>query len=406
MKIAFITLGCKTNQYESEKMAQILSKKGFDVCFGFESADVYVLNTCSVTAEADKKSRQMITKINTINPSAKIIVCGCSSQNNALQFEGKKNVVFVCGTDNKFKTVDYICDNFTPNNTTTGVDLKTRKYLKIQDGCNNFCTYCIIPYLRGREKSRSIDEIVAEAKQLDKFFSEIVLTGINMSAFGRDNNQTLAKLISSLSSVNARIRIGSLEARVIDDEFLTACKNLKNFCPHFHLSMQSGSDDVLKQMNRHYTKDEFIEKVALIRKYFKNPFIACDIIVGFPTETDENFKQTIETISKINFSFMHIFPYSKREGTVASKFKPLPPDVIKSRLQIIAKINDDNYKNYIHGMLGEEVEVLIEKVEGKFAVGFCKRYVKCYFEGTASVGEVLKLKATKIFKDGLLVSKI
>lgn len=401
MKISFITLGCKTNQYESEKMAKELSDFGFEVDFGFTVADVFVVNTCSVTAEADKKSRQMVSKCRKLNKDASIIVCGCSSQNNKAQFEGKTGVKQVYGVGNKFELVSFIKQNFIPENSTKSPDFHARRYVKIQDGCNNFCTYCIIPHLRGREKSRPINEIVSEIEHLSNQCSEVVLTGINISAYGRDIGTNLTNLLKALQNVDVRIRLGSLEARIVDEEFLDACKNLKKFCPHFHLSMQSGSNEVLKKMNRHYTKDEFIQMVELIRKYFKNPFIACDLIVGFPTETDENFAETLQTVREINFSFMHIFPYSKRAGTPASQMEQVPANVVSVREKQLLEINNKNFENYLTGLVGSKLEVLVEKNEGGSCEGYSREYVKCYFESDAKVGDIVFVQAEKIKNDGV-----
>lgn len=401
MKINFITLGCKTNQYESEKMAKELSDFGFNVGFGLSSADVFVINTCSVTAEADKKSRQAVARCRKVNESANIIVCGCSSQNNASGFTSKKNVKFVVGVANKNDVVPYIKQNYVPEGRADELAFHTRRYVKIQDGCNNFCTYCIIPHLRGREKSRPIDEIVSEIKTLENQCKEVVLTGINISAYGKDLGCELIDLIHALKDARVRIRLGSLEANVITQSFLDACKNLKNFCPHFHLSMQSGSNDVLKRMNRHYTKDQFIQNVALIRKNFDNPFIACDLIVGFPGETDDNFAETLETVKTIKFSFMHIFPYSKREGTLAATWPGVPADVVSKREKILQQLNEENSKGYLESLIGKTVQVLVEKSENGECEGFSKEYVKCFMEGEEAVGRVVYAKIVSLKKDGV-----
>lgn len=402
MRISFVTLGCKTNQYESEKMAQELSQAGFEVSFGFVKADVFVLNTCSVTAEADKKSRQLIAKCNKLNKNASIIVCGCSSQNSKEQFLGKPNVKVVFGTANKFEVVKFIKENYVPENSKEKtLTFHERRYVKIQDGCNNFCTYCIIPHLRGREKSRKIVDIVKEIKNTAKTCKEVVLTGINISAFGRDYGKNLTDLITELKDVDVRLRLGSLEARVIDENFLKACKNLKAFCPHFHLSMQSGCDEILKKMNRHYTKNEFIEKVKLIRKHFKNAFIACDLIVGFPTETDKNFNETLKTIKKIKFSYMHIFPYSKREGTLAAKMDQVPAQTVNKREEVLKKLNDKFSKAYIKSLIGKELEVLVEKQQEDSCCGFCREYVMCYLDAPVKEGEIVQVRTENLKNDGL-----
>jgi len=343
----------------------------------------------------------MVSKCGKFNKDAIILVCGCSSENHKNQFVGKANVKGVYGTLNKFEVVDFIKQNFIPENNAKSLEFHARRYVKIQDGCNNFCTYCIIPYLRGREKSREIADVVNEIKNLSKHCKEVVLTGINISAYGRDIGTNLTNLIIALQNVDVRIRLGSLEARVIDENFLNACKNLKKFCPHFHLSMQSGSDSVLQKMNRHYTKQEFIEKVELIRKHFKNSFIACDLIVGFPTETQENFNETLETVSKIKFSFMHIFPYSKRQGTIAATFPAVPAGEISCREKVLQQINEKSSKSYLKSMIGEKVEVLVEQCKNGQSEGFSREYVKCYFDGSFQVGDLVLAKIQSLKNDGV-----
>lgn len=406
MKINIITLGCKTNQSESEAIGVALANAGFDVGFEISPADIYVLNTCSITAEADKKSRQLVARVRASNPNADIFVCGCSSQNNPEPFIKKENVKLVLGTD-KLKIVDEILSRYAFNAEPKETHLRTRRYLKIQDGCNNFCTYCIVPYLRGREKSYEISDIVSKAEELSSTCKEIVITGINMSSFGRDNNTSLTELMLALKNVNARIRIGSLEPRVITPEFLQALAGLKNFCPHFHLSMQSGSDNVLKIMNRHYKSSEFIEKTKLIRSYFPDAFIACDVIVGFPTETEENFNETTETVKAVKYSFMHIFPYSRREGTVAAKMKQISPDVMKKRVKIMQDLNSKFKIDYIKEMLNKEESVLIEENKQGVAEGYGKHYIKCYIkDANLNEADIIKVKMVEPYLDGVLCEKI
>ncbi len=406
MKINIITLGCKTNQSESEEMAVKLANFGFEVGFDISPADIYILNTCSITAEADKKSRQLVARVKKCNPNADIFVCGCSSQNNPIPFEQKEGVRLVVGC-NKFKIVDEILARSRMGIIPQPLKLKTRRYLKIQDGCNNFCTYCIVPYLRGRECSDEIGLIVAKAKNLSKTCKEIVLTGINMSSFGSDTGETFLGLINALVGIDSRIRIGSLEPRIITSELLAALKKLNKFCPHFHLSMQSGSDDVLKNMNRHYSSSEFIKKADLIRKFFPDAFIACDVIVGFPTESERNFEETIDTINRVKYSFMHIFPYSRREGTYAARLKQIDPCEMKKRVFVLQEINKRLNLEYLNSLLGKEEELLVEKVENGIAEGYGLKYVRCYLKDeTLSEGDLVKVKLVSLFKDGILCEKI
>ncbi|MGN1213093.1 MAG: tRNA (N(6)-L-threonylcarbamoyladenosine(37)-C(2))-methylthiotransferase MtaB, partial [Christensenellales bacterium] len=355
MKISIITLGCKVNQYESSSIAKELSSMGHIVTENLEPADLYILNTCAVTGIAEKKSRTHLAKFKKLNKDAKVIVCGCASQHNAQQFLCHDNVSAVIGTYGKSKIKD-ILDKVGDLSQEIGADYeefslgstsKTRAHLKIQDGCNNFCSYCLIPYVRGRSRSRSLKNIIAEAKQLSKTNKEIVLTGINISDYKIDGKLALPVLMGALKGLDCNIRLGSLEVNVVTDELLAVLKDMPNFCPQFHLSMQSGCDRILKLMNRHYTSSEYLKKIELIRKYFPDASITTDVIVGFPTETDQDFAETVETIKKANFFEMHIFPYSKREGTVASKLKNVDGSVVKQRVKILEQINEQNRKDFI-----------------------------------------------------------
>ena len=376
MKIAIHTLGCKVNQYESEALGLALSQKGYDVCFGLEPADVFVVNTCAVTNEAEKKSRQTLSKFKKLNPKGKIIVCGCASEKSQEVFLKNKNVIFVSGVANKLKILDYIEKEdragaeidplpLEYNETYLAAPSKTRAYVKVQDGCNNFCSYCIIPYLRGRSRSRNVVEILNEIESLEKSVNEVVLTGIDLSDFRIDGEKALPKLLEMLSGFDLRIRLGSLEQGVIDEEFLKLGAQ-GNLCPHFHLSLQSGSESVLKRMNRHYTPEEFYSKVERLRKAFDNPAITTDIIVGFPGETEQEFLETVEFIKKVGFSSLHVFPYSKREGTVAARMKDLDGETKKRRVLILEKLNSTLQEKYINQSKKMILSVLIEEKIGKY----------------------------------------
>ncbi|HAJ77490.1 MAG TPA: tRNA (N(6)-L-threonylcarbamoyladenosine(37)-C(2))-methylthiotransferase MtaB [Clostridiales bacterium] len=409
MKIVVYNLGCKVNQYESGTIKEELLKMGYDVTLNLEPADLYILNTCAVTGIAEKKSRAHIAKIAKLNPNAKVIVCGCASEHNKEQFLSKKNVSAVIGTAGKNKipqilnevgnlsTIiplsyeDFLC------NTTS----RTRAYLKIQDGCNNFCSYCLIPYVRGRSRSRDLNSIVKEAEELSKTNKEIVLTGINMSDYKIDGRLAFAELLNALKNNSCRIRISSLECNIVDDNLLKTMKEMPNFCPHFHLSMQSGCNRILKLMNRHYTKEEFIQKVNLIRSYFPNAAITTDVIVGFPTETEDDFAETVDTIKKVNFYEMHIFPYSKRDGTVASKMKMVDGNVVNKRVKILEDINTQNKANYISNQK-EPLYCLTESIEKDYVIGFTENYIKIYLPKTAPMYQIVKVKVVKQFLDGAL----
>ena len=406
MKVKIITLGCKLNKYESDSMANILMKNGYTIT-NEEFADIYIINTCAVTQESEKKSRQYISKCNKANPDCKIIVCGCASENNCEQFKDKKNVFSIIGNEGKDKILDIIniptnCvyefsnkygDIKNPHITTT------RAYLKIQDGCNRFCTYCLIPYLRGRSRSRKIYECVKEAKQLAKVSKEIVLTGIDMSSF----TPSMAELLKALYSVDARIRIGSLEESIVDDNLLSVLKNMPNFCPHFHLSLQSGSDSVLKRMNRHYNAKIYYEKVELIRKYFPNANITTDIIVGFANETEEEFLETCDFVKKVGFGQVHIFPYSRRKGTAADKLykTDLSMEIKKQRVDILEDIAAKSRKLYLQSLLGGSFKVLTEDEEDGCVVGYTENYIKVYLPMNTNKNEIINVRLSEIYKDGV-----
>ncbi len=392
MKVVVYNLGCKVNQYESDGILTRLSALGYEVADSLQYADAYILNTCAVTNEAEKKSRQAVSRCLHYNKDAKIIVCGCASQNDSKQFEGKNGVTYISGVANKHiipeileKKGVHVAPVLKEYEEELQPDLvRTRAYIKIQDGCNNFCSYCLIPYLRGRSRSRSIQSIVKECERLQQVTNEIVLTGIDMSSYGLDIGTTLAELIKNLSHIKIRVRFGSLEARVITEELLEATKNLINFCPHFHLSLQSGDDNTLKNMNRKYTTDFYYDKVKLVRQFYPQSGITTDLICGFPLETEEEFNNTLKFIDKVKFSDMHIFAYSKREGTVAAKYKLLDGEIVKRRTKLAEEIARKNKEEYYKSFIGKEVDVLIEK-DG----GYTKEYVKILCSG--SEGSIQKV---------------
>ena len=414
MKICVLTLGCKVNFYESEALINELEKLGYSVNNKLEFADVYIINTCCVTNEGERKSRQIITKCLSYNEFAKIIVCGCAAQKNSNQFK-TKNVSVIVGNSNKKEIINLInAENVEKIEELPSIYLdnlstksqRVRAYLKIQDGCNNFCSYCIIPYVRGRSRSRKIQSIVTEANNLSKFCNEIVLTGINMSDF----KPSLIELLESLKDVKTRFRISSLEVNVITEDFLIRLQKLPNFCPHFHLSMQSGSDSVLKKMNRHYTSAEYLQKVNLIKKYFPYASITTDLIVGFPTESEENFLQTLETIKKAEFFMVHCFPYSMREGTVAAKMPQILNSVKKQRLKVVEKLANELNSKYIEKLQNNKVlqNVILEEVvkvdNEKYFVGHSEYFVKCYikFNENFKENDIISVNIENKFLDGVI----
>ena len=409
MKIVVYNLGCKVNQYECDSLVKALQDKGHDVKEDLEYADAYILNTCAVTNEAERKSRQCVERCLKFNKDAKIYVCGCASQNNQKQFIEKDNVQYVIGTANKMSLVDSFEkqgenveemptvyeDDFTPSIN------RTRAYIKVQDGCNRFCTYCLIPYVRGRSRSRQIESIKSECERLAKLTKEIVITGIDLSFYGKDINTSFVELIRALKDVDCRIRLGSLEVSLIADELLTALKELKAFCPQFHLSLQSGSDTVLKRMNRHYTTKEFEAEVDLIRKYFKDAAISTDIIFGFPKESDEEFKETLAFMGKIGFMQVHIFPYSKREGTVAAKLEQVDGNIKKQRCKEAEKLALRLKQEYLTSMLGKELEVLVEEKHENYFEGYSREYIRVKINN-ANINEIVKCKAISVDNDCII----
>lgn len=407
MKAVVFTLGCKVNECESDSLIAGLIERGYEVSDKLVPADLYVVNTCAVTAEAEKKSRQTASRIKKLNPNAKIIFTGCATQKNCKAFADKSDKYLITGTFNKNKILDMLDE--------TGVSLsdptehfeelcitktlRTRAYIKVQDGCNNFCSYCIIPYLRGRSRSRAPEKIIEEINAVKP--KEAVINGINLSAYNY-NGQGLADLIKKLQTVDCRIRLGSLEVGVIDDNFLTALKNLKNFAPHFHLSLQSGSNAVLRKMNRRYTAEEYVEKVDLIRKYFCDAGITTDIIVGFPTETEQDFNDTLKLIERVKFSDIHPFPFSPRSGTVAYKMQDLPQNVKKERLNKLLEIKAGLKKDFAKSMVDKELNFLFEEQKDGYFVGYSENYLRLYVKDFKPTDNICKVIVKEPFNDGAI----
>ncbi len=411
MKISILTLGCKVNKYESDALIFELKNRGFETSDKLENADAFIINTCAVTNEAEKKSRQMIERARKCNPNAKIYIMGCASQNRPQQFEGH-DVTFLIGTAGKKKLLDELekqgqeifelPENYEDD--LYSAQTLSRAFIKIQDGCNNFCTYCIIPYLRGRSRSRKIESVVDEVSKLPENVREVVLVGIDVSDFRENGEKALGRLLQNLDKFNKRLRLSSMEDNLIDETFLKTLKSLKNFCPHFHLSLQSGSDSVLKKMNRKYSTQEFEKSVETIRKYFPNAGITTDIIVGFPTETEKEFEETLEFVKKVKFSQLHIFPYSKREGTAASKiYKDLSGKIKAERLKRLEAVGKVLKNEFIQNNLNGNL--LVEEKNDEFCEGYTENYIKCYIKGNFKVGDIVKVKFEKLFKDGALVSQ-
>lgn len=404
MKAVVFTLGCKVNESESEGLIAGLIEKGYEVSDRLEYADLYIVNTCAVTKEAEKKSRQMASRITKLNPNAKIIFTGCATQKGATAFLGKKNVSLVTGTFSKDKileNIDFVGEKIYDMPTEFEEmppikTLKTRAFIKVQDGCNNFCSYCIIPYLRGRTRSRNPENIIKEIKATNPV--EVILNGINLSAYNY-NGLNLAGLVNLLKDFDCRIRLGSLEVNVITEELLTALKGLKNFAKHFHLSLQAGSNKVLKDMNRHYSREQFIEKVNLIRSYFPSAGITTDIIVGYPTETEEDFNLTLDLIEKVEFSDIHPFIFSPREGTKAYKLKDLDYAIKKARLDILLEKKAKCKEEFILGQLNKEEYFIFEESKNGYKQGYSGNYIRLYIreEDFLGNGNVVLVKP---YEDG------
>lgn len=403
-----MTLGCKVNKYESDALVKLLEEHGFLTTEKLEFADIFVINTCAVTAEAEKKSRQMIARCRKFNPKARILICGCASQKNQIQFK-EKGVEVVTGVAGKTKLVDIIEQGnidvselpLIYEDDMIAKQSRIRAYIKIQDGCNNFCSYCIIPYLRGRSRSRSMESIMQEANAFGAEIKEIVLTGINVTDYKINGKNGLLTLLQRLDTLGKRLRLSSLEETLVNEEFVKGLARLKNFCPHFHLSLQSGCDSVLKRMNRKYTADEFYNSVALLRKYFPLAGITTDVIVGFPDESDDEFEVTRQFIERVKFSSLHIFKYSHRDGTVASRMKDLDDKIKSQRSDVLESVKAELFDEFVKKNKGGKV--LVEEFDGQYYVGYTENYIKCYIQSDKDlVNQIVNVEIGERFKDGVL----
>ena len=397
-KVAFYTLGCKVNQYETNAMIEKFIKSGYEIV-GFEDiADIYVINTCTVTNMSDRKSRQVIRRAKQINPNSILVVTGCYAQVAAKELEKIEDIDLIIGNTEKNEIVDIIENTnksrilmtdinkekeFTDFGVTTYTD-KTRAVIKVQDGCNNFCSYCIIPYAKGRVRSRKIDSVINEVKSIAKSgLKEVVITGIDVSSYGTDFKEENITLIDSLEEINKidgikRIRLGSLEPNLITDEFVDRIKKLDKICKHFHLSLQSGCTDTLKRMNRKYNVEDFEKVVKRLRDAFPEVMLTTDIIVGFPGETDDEFNITYNYLKKIKFYKMHIFKYSQRKGTRAAVLpNQIDGKVKEERSKKLLELSDKNEEEYLKNYLGKSVEVLLEQEESRIYKGTYEQLYCC-----------------------------
>ena len=408
-KAALHNLGCKVNAYETEAMQELLEQNGYEIVPFQEGADIYIINTCTVTNMADRKSRQMIHRAKKMNPDAIVVAAGCYVQAQENSDKIDECIDIVIGNNKKQNLIEILEEYEQKRKEADGVFVQqevidinhtkeyeelhltktaehTRAYIKVQDGCNQFCTYCIIPYMRGRVRSRRKEEVVEEVSALAaNGYKEVVLTGIHLSSYGVDfeEKETLLSLIQAVHAIEGieRIRLGSLEPRIITEEFASALSALPKICPHFHLSLQSGCEETLKRMNRRYSAEEYFEKCMLLRKYFENQTLAKDIIVGFPGGTEEEFEESRAFVEKVNFYETHIFKYSKRQGTKAAVMPNQVPEPEKTkRSNTLLALDERNRKAYEEQFSGKETEILVEEQmekDGKtYWIGHTKEYIR------------------------------
>ena len=422
MRFAFYTLGCKVNQYETQAMEQLLRKEGHTIGDFSDNCDGYIINTCSVTAVADKKNRAIIRRCRREHPQAIIAVCGCHSQHDpeAIRALG---VDLVGGSAHRQEFIEALLENARPapellDNALKrrhfetlpagGLEGRTRAMLKVQDGCVNFCSYCIIPYTRGPVRSEKPETVIAQAKQLAaEGYRELVITGIEIASWGVDlpGKPTLTSLLDKVCAAvpGCRIRLGSLEPRIVTEDFCATLKTHKNLCPHFHLSLQSGCDTVLERMKRKYDTARFYESVSLLNAHFPGCAITTDMIVAFPGETEEEFAQSLAFIEKCGFADMHIFPYSRRPGTPADKMPNQHPNAVKEARSKAAIARAEVMSvSFREKMIGSAQQVLLEEPDREYFTGHAPNYVKVYVEGENLHNQIKTVKITAVYCDGVL----
>ena len=435
-KVALHNLGCKVNAYEVEAMQQLLENAGYETVPFEEGAAVYVINTCTVTNIADRKSRQMLHKAKKMNPDAIVVATGCYAQADTEKLKEDTAVDLILGNNQKpqivealeeyekehAKQVQVIEINHTKEYEELSISSTAehvRAYIKVQDGCNQFCTYCIIPFARGRVRSRKIEEVLSEVKTLAaKDYKEVVLTGIHLSSYGvdfpKEERESLLSLIQAVSRVEgiSRIRLGSLEPRIITEEFLEGIVKTGKVCPHFHLSLQSGCNKTLKNMNRRYSAQEYAEKCELIRKFYPAPALTTDVIVGFPQETEEDFEESYEFVKKIHFYETHIFKYSRRHGTKAASMDGQLTEAAKAqRSDRMLELHEIRAREYEEAMIGKKMELLLEEeieIDGRpWYVGHSREYVRAVISKTDAhrVNDLVTVKAVAFVRDHILETK-
>ncbi|MCR4650090.1 MAG: tRNA (N(6)-L-threonylcarbamoyladenosine(37)-C(2))-methylthiotransferase MtaB [Lachnospiraceae bacterium] len=446
--IAFHNLGCKVNSYETDYMVQKCAQNGYKIVDFEQKADVYIVNTCSVTNIADRKSRQMLHKAKKTNPESVVVAVGCFVQANPDEAAKDESIDLLVGNNKKREIFEILEKYFEEKDassndkelggetfvdvekceyeemTVTGSAERCRVFVKIQDGCDRYCTYCIIPYARGAVRSRKSENIIEEIKLIaQNGYREIVLSGIHISSYGKDFKtgkepaDHLFELMSEIEKIDGieRIRIGSFEPMILTEDFVSKLSTIKKLCPHFHISLQSGCDQVLKRMNRHYDTEKFFEKTVLLRKYFKHCALTTDVIVGFPGETEEEFEETYEYLKKIRFFETHIFPYSRRKGTIADRMDgQLTNSIKKERASKLLELDEKLSKEFRESKIGEKTNVIIEEIkifDGKeYFVGHTPEYVFCAMEKTENqadiTGEKVNVRITGMLNDETVTAEI
>ena len=428
MKVAFSTLGCKVNWYETEAIGKIFQSHGYEIVQEINSADVVVVNTCAVTAISSQKSRQAIRRAIRANPKAVLCVLGCYAQNSPQEISAIDGVDVIVGTAERMKVVELVeqvlknrdekilrvddVEKISAFEELPHTPQRTRAFLKIEDGCNNFCSYCIIPYLRGRVRSRSLENIRAECLQLAASgYREIVLTGIHIGAYGADfkNKISLVDAVKTvLDAANPlRLRLGSIESAEMSDELIDLIKSDERICNHVHLPLQSGSDEILKLMRRPYTTKNFDALTSKLVKEIPNISIGTDLIVGFPNETEKNFAETLDFVQAQPFSKIHVFPFSSREGTLAATMQnQIPAQIKKERTARALEISASKEKSFAEKLIGKTVEIIAETEEENFIDGLTKNYVRVYVPASPKInsGDVVKVHVEKIFRNGVFGS--
>jgi threonylcarbamoyladenosine tRNA methylthiotransferase MtaB len=437
-KAALHNLGCKVNSYETEAMTQLLKKAGYEIVSFQDQADVYIINTCSVTNMADRKSRQMLHKAKKMNPEAIVVATGCYVQTGGDKLEKDEAIDLVLGNNQKINIVEALAEYaenkpghgshvIKINQTKEYEDLSidhtaehVRAYIKVQDGCNQFCTYCIIPYARGRVRSRNIESVLKEVHSLaEKGYKEVVLTGIHLSSYGVDfpeeKKETLLSLIRAVHEIEGiqRIRLGSLEPGIVTREFAEGIAALPKVCPHFHLSLQSGCDETLERMNRRYRSGEYRERCELLREVYGNPALTTDVIVGFPQESEEEFQKSYDFVDGIHFYETHIFKYSRRQGTKAAAMDGQLTEAEKARRsEKMIEMHHRHASDYEKSMIGKELEVLIEEEytnDGRtWYLGHSREYIKTAVPKSENYGvnDIIRVKAERFLEEHIMTGEV